>query len=70
MADEATVTLMTHAREFPDGKLAEERDVLLIEAYLRAGRSDLARRRIDRYRTEHAVGLLRTRVDTLALELK
>jgi RNA polymerase sigma factor (sigma-70 family) len=69
MHDEALITLMTHAREFPSGAFAEERDVLTIEAYLRAGKAALARRSIDRYRANHPTGVLRARVDALAGEL-
>jgi RNA polymerase sigma factor (sigma-70 family) len=70
MHDEALVTLMEHARRFPTGDLAEERDVLTIEAYLRAGKPELARRRIERYRVDHPDGVLRARVDALASELQ
>jgi RNA polymerase sigma factor (sigma-70 family) len=69
MHDEALVTLMEHARRFPAGDLAEERDVLTIEAYQRAGNPQLARRRIERYRVDHPDGVLRARVDALAAEL-
>ncbi|MEN0067298.1 MAG: hypothetical protein AAGA48_34525 [Myxococcota bacterium] len=42
---EALVTLMGHAREFPAGKLVEERERLMIQAFDAAGRSDEARER-------------------------
>jgi len=70
MHDEALVTLMEHARRFPAGDLAEERDVLMIEAYLRAAKPELARRRIERYHVDHPDGVLRARVDALARELQ
>lgn len=70
LTDEALVTLMTHERQFPAGALAEERDVLLIDAYVRAGKTALAQRRIARYQSEHATGVLRARVDALAARLK
>jgi RNA polymerase sigma factor (sigma-70 family) len=69
MFDEALVTLMSHQRQFPDGKFAEERDVLTIEAYIRAGNTRLAQRRIDEYRVVHATGVLREKVEALALQL-
>ena len=70
MHDEALVTLMAHARQYPSGDLAEERDALIIEAYLRSGQTALARRRIEQYRADHPAGVLRTRVDALAAELE
>ena len=69
MPEEALVVLMAHAREFPTGELAEERDVLLIEAYLRSGNAVLARRRIERYRSDYPVGALHSRVDAVSAEL-
>lgn len=62
---EALVTLMSHARRFPDGALAEERDVLIIESYARSGQTELARRRIAQYRAAYPTGVLRTRVTEL-----
>lgn len=69
MHDEALVTLMAHERQYPRGVLAEERDVLIIEAYLRSGNAAVARRRIERYRADHPRGVLRARVDELAADL-
>ena len=66
LPDEALVTLMSHARQFPSGTLAEERDVLMIEAYLGAGNDAAAARRIAVYRTDHPAGVLRARVEALA----
>jgi hypothetical protein len=63
------VSLMSHERQFPTGSLAEERDVLIIEAYVADGNDELARRRIARYRTDHAGGVLRSRVDAAAARL-
>ena len=59
---EAAQALMSHERRFPDGQLAEERDVLLIEAYLAAGSARLARRRIAQSQTSHPTGAHRARV--------
>ena len=61
--DDALTTLMRHAREFPNGALAEERDVLLIEGYLARGDRAIATRRIELYRRDYPNGLLRSRVD-------
>lgn len=66
LPDEALVALMSHERQFPSGALAEERDVMIIEAYVRAGNADLAQRRIERYRAAYPAGALRARVDQLA----
>jgi RNA polymerase sigma factor (sigma-70 family) len=66
---EALVTLMSHARRFPDGALAEERDVLIIESYARSGQVELARRRIAQYRSAYPTGVLRTRVSELEATL-
>jgi RNA polymerase sigma factor (sigma-70 family) len=68
--DEALVTLMAHERRYPDGALAEERDVLVIEAYLRSGKPAIARRRIERYARDHPAGVLRARVAELAAALE
>jgi RNA polymerase sigma factor (sigma-70 family) len=67
LPDEAIVTLMSHARQFPNGTLGEERDVLLIEAYVRANNLEVARRRIQDYRGHYPTGALRARVDALDL---
>ena len=63
LIDEALATLMRHERIHPTGALAEERDVLIIEAYVAQDTTTLARRRIERYRREHPAGFLRARVD-------
>ncbi|MBP9203650.1 MAG: RNA polymerase sigma factor [Kofleriaceae bacterium] len=66
---DAVVDLMGHERRFPTGALAEERDVLLIDAYLRAGQPAQARARLATYRARHPAGALRARVDALAASL-
>ncbi len=63
MLDEALATLMRHERVHPAGALTEERDVLIIEAYVAKREAALARRRIERYRREHPDGFLHARVD-------
>lgn len=65
LVDEALATLMRHERVHPRGTLAEERDVLVIEAYLAQGARELARRRIERYHRDHPDGFLKARVQAL-----
>jgi len=67
--DEALRTLMSHERRFPDGQLAEERDVLLVEAYLAAGDLKLARERLDHYTATYPNGLHKQRAAVAAREL-
>lgn len=69
LAADATVTLMTHAREFPRGRLAEERDVLLIEAYVASGNARLARERVAHYVATYPTGVLRSRVNAITAAL-
>lgn len=67
--DEALRTLMSHERRFPDGQLAEERDVLLVEAYLVAGNLKLARERLDHYNATYPNGVHAQRAAAAAAEL-
>jgi outer membrane protein assembly factor BamD (BamD/ComL family) len=60
---------MSHERRFPAGQLAEERDVMLIEAYLQSHQPELARARIATYRAAHPTGLQLTRVRELEQQL-
>lgn len=69
-ADDAIRTLMAHERRFPTGQLAEERDVLLVEAYLAAGNTRLARERLAHYRATYPTGLHRRRADAAERELE
>ena len=69
-SEQAIRTLMAHERRFPSGQLAEERDVLLIEAYLAAGNLRLASMRLDHYRISHPTGFHRQRADAAGQELK
>jgi RNA polymerase sigma-70 factor (ECF subfamily) len=62
--------LMTHERRFPDGQLAEERDILLIEAYLANGDRRLAGERLAHYRRSYPSGLHRQRAADAARELE
>jgi hypothetical protein len=63
LLDEALATLMRHERIHPRGALAEERDVLIVEAYVSKGEVELAKRRIERYRRDYPRGFLRSRID-------
>jgi outer membrane protein assembly factor BamD (BamD/ComL family) len=63
LVDDALATLMQHERLYPHGALAEERAVLVIEAYLAQGNATLAHRRIEAYRRDFPAGFLRARVD-------
>jgi hypothetical protein len=63
LVDDALETLMRHERLHPAGALAEERDVLIVEAYIAKGAASTARRRIERYRRDYPDGFLRARVD-------
>ncbi|MDQ3370582.1 MAG: outer membrane protein assembly factor BamD, partial [Myxococcota bacterium] len=68
--DDALRTLMSHERRFPAGQLAEERDVLLIEAYVAAGDLRLARDRIAHYRATYPDGLHRAKVAATAADVE
>ncbi len=70
LADEAIRTLMAHERRFPVAQLAEERDVLLIEAYLATAKLDLARARLAHYRASYPAGLHAQRATAAAAEIE
>ena len=42
-----------HERRFPDGQLAQEREVVAVSALWKSGRQDEARRRAERFASEH-----------------
>jgi RNA polymerase sigma-70 factor (ECF subfamily) len=67
--DDALRALMSHERRFATGQLAEERDVLVVEAYLAAGDLRLARQRADHYLATYPAGLYRSRVNDAAREI-
>ena len=67
--DEALRTLMSHGRRFPTGQLAEERDVLLIDAYVGAGRLAIARERIEQFRAAYPASIHRAKVADLERDL-
>jgi hypothetical protein len=49
----ALAALLSHARRFPQGRLAELREALWVEALVLAGRPDEARARADRFRARY-----------------
>lgn len=59
----ALTLLGEHERRFPDGKLAEERDALYVEALASAGRESEASTRAERFRRDHPASLLLPAVD-------
>lgn len=69
-ADDALRTLMSHERRFPDGQLAEERDVLLIDAYVATGNLRLARARVEQYQATYPTSIHRTKVAETASEIE
>lgn len=52
-----------HARDFPDGRLAEEREVLFIQALVQAGRKDEAARHAASFRKQFPDSLMGPAVD-------
>lgn len=67
---EALRTLMSHERTFADGQLAEERDVLAIEAYVSTANVRIARERIARFQAAYPTSIHRAKVAALAEELE
>jgi hypothetical protein len=55
--------LEQHRREFPNGKLAEERDALMIEALVEAGRGSEAKQRGAEFKASHPKSILAPAVD-------
>jgi hypothetical protein len=62
-ASGALASLDTHAREFPSSQLAEEREVLAIQALSSAGRKDEARKRASAFKARFVNSPLRSIVD-------
>lgn len=63
---DATAALLAtaqHEREFPDGKLVEEREVLAVEALVKAGRTSEAAERGARFRKAYPRSLLLPTLD-------
>jgi hypothetical protein len=65
----ALEALTEHERTFPDGKLAEERDALVVQALALAGRSDDARRRGLQFESRYPGSIFTGRVDATLREL-
>lgn len=57
--------LARYQREFPRGRLAEERDGLWVQALVAAGRYDEARARAARFHREHAASIFAAAVDAV-----
>jgi TolA-binding protein len=61
--DAALATLRRHARQYPQGKLSEERDSLLVQALVAKGDYAQARERATRFRRQHPSSLFLPAVD-------
>jgi hypothetical protein len=68
-APRALVTLNDHARRFPRGQLAEEREALTILALARSNQPERARTRAERFLTAHPQSLHRAVVESALKEL-
>jgi hypothetical protein len=64
----ALEALGQHARQFPRGRLGEEREVLTIQALSLSGRGDEARSRAARFRKAHPRSLMIRAVDAVLVE--
>jgi hypothetical protein len=62
---DAESAIARHRRRFPDGALAEERDVLSIEILVASGRVDEARREADELERRHPDSLYNARIARL-----
>lgn len=62
---EALTALERHATRHPSGRLAEEREVLAVQALVRAGRQDEARARAARFHREHPSSAFGSAIDAL-----
>lgn len=65
----ALEALAEHGRTFADGKLAEEREALLVQALAANGRADDARRKAAAFRARYPQSVFGTRVDATIREL-
>lgn len=61
----ALEALGQHAKQFPRGRLGEEREVLTIQALSLSGRGDEARSRAERFRKSHPRSLMIRAVDAI-----
>jgi outer membrane protein assembly factor BamD (BamD/ComL family) len=64
----ALTVLDRHRRIFPDGRLAEERDVLRVRALLAAGRAKAAQAEAARFLRKHPASLFRPAVEQTIAE--
>ena len=62
---EALALCDEHARAFPNGMLAQEREVIAIEALMKTGREQEARARAARFASRYPGSSHARRVDTL-----
>ena len=65
-AADALAALEVHAREFPDGRLAEERDALRIHALASSGRREEAATRARAFRATYPSSIFLPVVDRAA----
>lgn len=65
----ALEALTAHERAFPDGKLAEERDALLVQALVLAGRGADARRHAREFTERHPGSIFTRRIEETLREL-
>ena len=62
---EALALCNDHAQRFPSGMLVQEREVIAIEALVKTGRKDEARKRADRFRSRFPGSSHTRRLDAL-----
>jgi outer membrane protein assembly factor BamD (BamD/ComL family) len=60
--------MLEHERRFPQGKLAEERDAIRIQALVGLGQPEAARLRADAFRKRYPESLLRPAVEHAVTE--
>ena len=68
-AHDALVALMGHAREFPAGALAEDRERLAVESLIRTDRRAAARRRAEAFLARYPDSAHRPRIQRFLDEL-
>ncbi len=60
---DALAALSEHSRRYPRGRLTEEREALMIQALIAAGRYETARRRAEAFHRRYPTSLFRVSVD-------
>jgi outer membrane protein assembly factor BamD (BamD/ComL family) len=63
--DEALALCNEHAKSYPNGMLAQEREVIAIEALVKMGRTAEAKSRADRFRARFPGSSHMRRIDTI-----